>query len=237
MSQVDSVCRKGSDSWHDRRSRLLASVPFSKCTNWVDLSWLETQTNYCTRLLSFQKKYKFGSTLTFFLPFAVMYLDYFSEKNTTILTILLHFRIITYHKITVILGKQKTWKNPWFRVLFVCKSMILPILVIIAFPSILQKIDFKSECWYKVQPPHCVLNSILNLRSLPGSHFKSLIKSLIQYPTLEILHRGWLGIRTPSQILWNISMVGYCIRDLIRDLKWKPDTDLYTASKKSSHPY
>ena len=52
-------------------------------------------------------------------------------------------------------------------------------------------------------------------RSVPGFHFKFLIKSLIQYTTLEILHWSWLGVRT------------YWIRDLIRDLKSEPGTDLY----------
>ena len=67
-----------------------------------------------------------------------------------------------------------------------------------------------------------------SIRLLPDSLFKPLIKSLIQYPTLEILHRNWSGVLSPIQILWRISRVGYWIRDLIRDLKWKPGTDLIT---------
>ena len=63
--------------------------------------------------------------------------------------------------------------------------------------------------------------SMILIRSVPDSLFESLIKSLIQYPTLEILHWSWLGVRTPNQFLWSISRVGYWIRDLIRDGIWR----------------
>ena len=61
-------------------------------------------------------------------------------------------------------------------------------------------------------------------------HFNSLIKSLIQYPALENVHRNWLWVRTPNKLLWSISRVGYWIGDLIRDLKWEPGTDLLATT-------
>ena len=65
-------------------------------------------------------------------------------------------------------------------------------------------------------------------RSVPYFQFNLLINSPTSIPfprKLEILHRSWLGVRTPNQFLWSISRVGYWIRDLIRGLKWTPGTD------------
>ena len=53
------------------------------------------------------------------------------------------------------------------------------------------------------------------IRSVPDYLLKSLIKFLIQYPTLEILHRNLLGIRTPHHLIWCIFRVGYWSRELI----------------------
>ena len=59
-----------------------------------------------------------------------------------------------------------------------------------------------------------VVYKICDFRSVPDSLFKHQMISLIQYPTLEILHRNWLGVRTFYFLLWSISRVGHWIRDL-----------------------
>ena len=60
-----------------------------ECSSWFVLvysvCWKQTESTWDTNQL---------------LPFAVMHLEFFSEKITTILTILLHFWIKTYDKIT-----------------------------------------------------------------------------------------------------------------------------------------
>ena len=61
----------------------------------------------------------------------------------------------------------------------------------------------------------CDTNYKMAIRSIPDSLFKSL-------NNLEILHRNWLGVRTPNQLLCNISRVEYRIRELIRGLNWSP---------------
>ena len=73
-----------------------------ECSSWFVLvysvCWKQTESTWDTNQL---------------LPFAVMHLEFFSEKITTILTILLHFWIKTYDKITDTLGKLKPWRDPW----------------------------------------------------------------------------------------------------------------------------
>ena len=72
-----------------------------ECSSWFVLvysvCWKQTESTWDTNQL---------------LPFAVMHLEFFSEKITTILTILLHFWIKTYDKITDTLGKLKPWRDP-----------------------------------------------------------------------------------------------------------------------------
>ena len=61
------------------------------------------------------------------------------------------------------------------------------------------------------------------------SFFKSLIKHLVQYPTLEI----FLEVDEGFEPLWSISRTGHLIRDFIRSLKWKPGTNLKSVLLKS----
>ena len=108
-----------------------------ECSSWFVLvysvCWKQTESTWDTNQL---------------LPFAVMHLEFFSEKITTILTILLHFPIKTYDKVTDTLGKLKPWRNPcfytWGKTLFFsyiykCQWRKLTIL----------PIETEKNCWLK----------------------------------------------------------------------------------------
>ena len=101
-----------------------------ECSSWFVLvysvCWKQTESTWDTNQL---------------LPFAVMHLEFFSEKITTILTILLHFWIKTYDKITDTLGKLKPWRDPCSHT-FSCKRCSEWLM------NVLTRLDFRDLSRY-----------------------------------------------------------------------------------------
>ena len=86
----------------------------------------------------------------------------------------------------------------------------------------------KIPTWFMDDPLVYLRRGLIDM-SVLDSFFKSLIKPLVQYPTLEI----FLEVDEGFEPLWSISRTGHLIRDFIRSLKWEPGTNLKSVLSKS----